>query len=86
MNAPAAQMTPIDLVDDYNDRMNSLPEVYENYLSAKKALEMSCSVMGTYGGQIWRGHAGSDPVPSDIQKALRSSAWKRVYALSLIHI
>ena len=79
-NQIANQMKPSDLVDEYIEKTNALPELYELHSKAVKNLEMGCSVMGQYGGNIWR-RSSPEPNPTDLQRALLVSAWKRVYFL-----
>lgn len=78
-NQLAGRLSLIDLVLEYNERLDAMPAVYESYIQSKKSLEMSCSVMGTYGGSVW-GSGNPDPCPKNIQKVLLVSAWKRVYS------
>jgi hypothetical protein len=77
-NSIAERLRPSDLVAEYDEKQAALPEFFRIYTEARDELQMSCSVMGAYGGDIWRGSKG-DPSPNEMEKVLRKSAWRRLY-------
>lgn len=78
MSELANRLMPSDLVREYDDMQSKLPEAYENFIKSRDNLVISCSIMGSYGGNVWR-NGSPDPKPEDLQKSLRVSAWRRVY-------
>ncbi len=79
MNQIANKIMPSDLVAEYNEKVDMMPEIYEKFAQSRDELVAACSVMGSYGGTIWGNYHVPDPQIEILHLVLRKSAWKRVY-------
>lgn len=77
MNLPARQRTVADLIEEYDEKVSTVPDAISAVMDAWKSLEMTASIQGKFGGSISR-HA---PVihEREVKIALLKSGWKAVY-------
>jgi hypothetical protein len=77
MNAIARLNTIDDLMDEYLEKDAGIKASIETFEAAKKSLEMSGAVMGTYVGPLISGHCSVHE--NHMRRQLLQSAWKAVY-------
>lgn len=76
INVPAPQRAVIDLIDEYEEKRERLPQALEEHLASFDRLVMASSVQGKFGTSI-----GSRPYfhVETLQKTLLKSVWKAIY-------
>lgn len=76
--ALAPQRVVSDLVEEYHEKLEALPEALKAYEAAEPTLNMACTIQGTYVGSPVSGRSftGLDR----LQNTLLVSAWKAVYS------
>lgn len=81
-DVPAMQRSLREVVEEYDQKAERIPEELQRFKDAITALELSSCIEGVFGGSIWsNGRYGSAPSVREaiIQDALLKSAWQHVY-------
>lgn len=76
-NAPARQSTVLDIIDEYERKIENVEAAIKAYEDACTAIEMAGTIMGTYVNPVLRGRATVSA--RDMRKNLRASGWKAIY-------
>lgn len=76
-NAPARQSTVIDIIDEYERKIENVEAAIKAYEDACTAVEMAGTIMGTYVNPVLRGRAHVSA--NDMRTNLRASGWKAIY-------
>lgn len=79
MNAhvPATQRTIVDLIEEYNEKVENVDTAIAAYEQACKDIEMAGTIMGTYVSPVLRGRAYVSA--NEMRKNLLQSGWKAIY-------
>lgn len=75
--ALAPQKVVSDLVEEYNQKADALPEAIKAFEAAEPALASACTVYGAYAGSPVQGR--SSVMADSAAKILLASAWKSVW-------
>lgn len=79
MNVPALQRTVADLVEEYEQKRDSMEEAAAAFHDAVQAAEMASAVQGAYAGGIF--YRGAPSLSADgMRRHLLQSGWRAVYA------
>ncbi|PWL18843.1 SAM-dependent methyltransferase [Falsochrobactrum shanghaiense] len=76
-NAPARQSTVLDIIDEYERKIDNVDAAIKAYEGACIAVEMAGTIMGTYVNPVLRGRAHVSA--NEMRKNLRASGWKTLY-------
>lgn len=74
---PARQSTVLDIVDEYERKIDNVEAAIKAYEDACTAVEMAGTIMGTYVNPVLRGRATVSA--RDMRTNLRASGWKALY-------
>lgn len=77
-NLPAALRRLSDIVDEYEAKRGAIPAARASFAQAVSALDLACSIGGTYGESVWGRGGKPDPYEHAMESALLQSAWKHV--------
>jgi hypothetical protein len=79
-NLPAKKFLPSEVVKEYDTKAAALDAALSAFDDATTALQMGCTIGGSYGGPIWERGSMSAPRPhkSTCESALLKSAWEHV--------
>lgn len=73
----ARQSTVLDIIDEYERKIDNVEAAIKAYEDACTAVEMAGTIMGTYVNPVLRGRAHVSA--NDMRKNLRASGWKALY-------
>lgn len=76
-HALARQSTVIDIIEEYERKVENIENAIKAYDDACTAIEMAGTIMGTYVNPVLRGRASASA--NDMRKNLRASGWKALY-------
>lgn len=76
-HAIARQSTVLDIIAEYEKKIESVDAAIKAYEDACTAVEMAGTIMGTYVNPVLRGRAHVSA--NDMRKNLRASGWKALY-------
>ncbi|MFC0245803.1 DUF4942 domain-containing protein [Falsochrobactrum ovis] len=74
---PARQSTVLDIIDEYERKIDNVEAAIKAYEDACTAVEMAGTIMGTYVNPVLRGRAHVSA--NEMRKNLRASGWKALY-------